>query len=109
MSKTPIDNRQTPRVLTSVPCFFGMKGDATHSGTITSLSEKGCFVKTKAVATKDQTIFLHLCLSDKQRIATEGIVVYHINDIGFGALFTEIKAVDQSAINEFVERFLSSK
>lgn len=105
----PVDNRQTPRILTSVPCSFGMNEEATHNATITSLSAKGCFVKTKAVATTGQTIFLRLCLSDEQRLSIKGIVVYHIDDIGFGALFTEIKAADQSAVAAFVKHALSSQ
>ncbi len=108
MNTMPIDNRKTPRVLTSVPCFFGMNEDMERNGTITSLSAKGCFVKTKAVAAKGQTIFLDLCLSDEQRLSIEGIVVYHVDDIGFGALFTKIKAADETAVDEFVKRSLSS-
>ncbi len=107
MNTMTIDNRQTPRILTSVPCFFGMKRDATSNGTITSLSAKGCFVKTKAVATTGQAIFLSFGLPGEQQLSIEGMVVYHIDDIGFGALFTEIKAADQSAVDEFLKRALS--
>lgn len=102
-----IDNRQTPRILTSVPCFFGMSEDTKSSGTITSLSEKGCFVKTKAVATTGQTIFISLSLSGEQLLPVKGVVIYHLDDIGFGALFTEIKPADQIAVGEFLKHSLS--
>lgn len=109
MNTMTADNRQTPRILTSVPCFFGMNKDVPRNGVITSLSANGCFVKTKAVVAKSQTIFLDLCLPDEQRLPTEGFVLYRIDGIGFGLLFTEIKVADQSAVDEFVKRFLSSK
>jgi len=109
MNTMTVDNRQTLRILTFVPCFFGMNEDPTRNGTITSLSAKGCFVKTKAVAAEGQTIFLSLCLSDEQRLSIEGIVVYHVDDIGFGVLFTEINAENQIAVDEFLKRSLSSK
>ncbi len=109
MNPMTIDNRQTPRVLTSVPCFFGMSEDRKSSGTITSLSAKGCFVKTKAVATTGQTIFISLCLSEEQQLPVKGVVIYHVDDIGFGTLFTEIKPADQIAVDEFLKHSLSSE
>lgn len=76
---------------------------------VTSLSTKGCFIKTKAVAVKDQTLFLNLRLSDEQQVLLKATVIYHINDIGFGLLFTEKPAEDQRVLDEFMERALSSK
>ncbi len=109
MDTMTVDNRQTPRILTSVPCSYGLNENATRNGTITSLSTNGCFVKTKAVAATGQTIFLVFCLPDEQRLSIKIAVIYHIDDIGFGAIFTQIKAADQSAVDDFLEHSLSSK
>ncbi|MFN2454332.1 MAG: PilZ domain-containing protein [Pyrinomonadaceae bacterium] len=97
------DHRQTQRSLTSLPCAFGVTPDMPCSGTITNISRKGCFVKTKDIVVKGNTLYINVRLPENRRLQLGGNVVYHLNDIGFGLLFDDVAVEDQLVLDELVE------
>src|SRR3954469_22031705 len=83
------DSRKTTRVKTTMSCIFGVTQDTPRSGTVTSISLSGCFVKTKGWATKGQKLYFRLWLPEGRWLPLQGTVLYHLETIGFGLSFEE--------------------
>ena len=96
------DVRKTKRVKISLSCIFGVTQDTPRSGTVTSISGSGCFVKTKGWASKDQQMHLRLWLPAGGWLRLQGIVLYHLEGIGFGLLFDDLGPEDASALKSLI-------
>lgn len=82
--------KRIERVKTDLQCSWGLTDACPRNGKITSLSLKGCFVKTTAAATDGQTIFLNCWMPSNRWELLCGKVIYHIEKIGFGFNFKEL-------------------
>jgi hypothetical protein len=98
MSTVQTDTRRNRRVKASIPCIYGSTADATRSGTVTSLSAAGCFVRTTAYAGKGQLMHVRLWLPAEQWLPLRGEVLYTLEGIGFGLGFVELTANDCDAV-----------
>ena len=98
------DNRTNLRVKVFISCTFGPNPDTPRSGTVTSISVIGCFVKTKGWATKGQRMHLRLWLPEGQWLPLQGTVLYHMERVGFGLTFDEIGLEDEMKIKVLVSQ-----
>ena len=98
------DKRTNHRVKSFISCTFGPNSDTPRSGTVTSISVLGCFVKTKGWATKGQKMYLRLWLPEGQWLPLQGTVLYHMERVGFGLTFDEISADEEMKIREVVSQ-----
>lgn len=104
-----LDTRQNSRVKTSISCTFGPNQDTPRSGTVTSLSVSGCFVKTKGWVTKGDRMHLKLWLPEGRWLPLQGTVHYHLEAIGFGLLFAEVDSDGESKLKMLVSQGESPK
>lgn len=102
MSTTTQNTRDNTRVKTSLPCSFGPSPSTPRNGTVTSLSISGCFIKTKVWVTKGQKMYLRLWLPEERWLRLQGEILYHLEAIGFGILFSEVGAEDESILQDLV-------
>ena len=98
------DTRTNPRVKTAISCNFGPNPDTPRSGTVTSMSALGCFVKTKGWTTKGQKVHLRLWLPEGQWLRLQGTVIYHMEGIGFGLTYDDVGRDDEMKIKELVSQ-----
>ena len=84
------NGKQQTRFLADLSCAFGPTPDAPRSGTITSIGLKECFVKTKAIVTPGQEIFVRVWMPEKCWLRLSGRVKYHMERVGFGVIFDEL-------------------
>lgn len=98
------NSRKNRRVKTAISCIFGTTPDTPRSGTVTSLSVSGCFVKTKTWASNSAEMHIRLWLPAERWLPLHGTVLYHLDHIGFGLLFTDVSPDDESILNMLVER-----
>src|SRR4051812_17683838 len=96
--------RKNQRVKTSISCIFGVTPDTPRSGTVTSLSTSGCFVKTKVWSTNTPTMHIRLWLPTERWLRLQGTVLYHLDHIGFGLHFTGITPEDETIISTLIEQ-----
>lgn len=100
-----INSRNNQRVKTKLDCIFGVTEDTPRSGTVTSLSLAGCFVKTKVWATNAPNMHIRLWLESKHDwLRLQGAVLYHLDHIGFGLLFRDLSPADESILQMLVEQ-----
>lgn len=81
------DRKRQTRFITDLSCTFGATPDAPRSGKITSLSSTGCFVKTKAMVTKRQPLFLRIWMPENRWLRLRGEVNYSMEGVGFSLGF----------------------
>jgi hypothetical protein len=110
MSTTTTQNtRENSRVKTSLACTFGPSPATPRNGTVTSLSTSGCFVKTKVWITKGQKMYLRLWLPEERWLRLQGEILYHLEEIGFGILFIDVGAEEESILRDLVGRAATLK
>jgi hypothetical protein len=105
LTKVTAKSRNNQRVKTKLDCIFGVTEDTPRSGTVTSLSMAGCFVKTKVWATNAPNMHIRLWLeSERDWLRLQGAVLYHLDHIGFGLLFRDLSTTDESILQMLVEQ-----
>lgn len=82
--------REAGRVATSLECDWGFTDDSPRNGLITSLSARNCFVKTKAIATEGQQVFVKCWLPSERWLSLRGTVRSCIQRVGFSVSFDDL-------------------
>lgn len=96
--------REVERVNAFIPVSWGVAGEGFHRGVITSLSIKGCLVKSDIVAAlAGKTIIIQFVV-DSQFIKLHGEVIYYLRNVGFGVQFTEEAGPHQVLLADMVEQ-----
>lgn len=93
------------RVKTDVQCGWGLTDACARNGKITSLSLRGCFVKTTAMASDGQAIFVNCWLPSHRWLLLSGTVLYHIEKIGFGLAFPDLDEEQRDALSGLIEYY----
>lgn len=97
------EKSQASRVFVSLPCTFGITEDTPRSGTATSLSVTGCFVKTRALAAKGDELFIKFWMPELRWLPLRGTVLYSMEGIGFGLRFGQLTPDEQNSISRLME------
>ena len=97
--------RETRRIKTDLSCNWGLTDACPRNGKITSLSHKGCFVKTTAITTDGQIVYVNCWLPERRWMMLCGTVIYHIEKIGFGLNFTGLNEEQKETISSLIERY----
>ncbi len=100
--------RINSRVKADIACSWGLTDACPRNGKITSFSNRGCFVKTTAVATDGQTIFVNCWLPERRWLMLRGEVIYHLEKIGFGLIFTELNDEQKQAVASLIEHYVNN-
>lgn len=109
MSETYPNKRENARVKVKLSCTFGPTEDTPRSGTVTSISSRGCFVQTRAWAEKGARMFLRIWLPQRSWLLIPSSVLYHMDKIGIGLRFDELSAEDVEALRDLVEEKASEE
>jgi Tfp pilus assembly protein PilZ len=98
------DKRNSKRVVMSLEIKWGRSEEYLRNGRITSMSLRGCFIQTKAMAIKGTTVLLNLWLPERKWYSLPGEVIYVMEKIGFGVRFNDLTDEDAALINTFIEK-----
>src|SRR2546423_163841 len=99
--------REARRIKVSLSCNWGGTADCPRSGTITSISLKGCFVQTKAAISEGQALYMNCWLPSRRWFPLRGQIVYHLPRVGFGLVFTELSENDCEMLNLLMDYYES--
>lgn len=97
--------RDIKRVKTDLSCNWGLTDACPRNGKITSLSLKGCFVKTTAITTDGQIVYVNCWLPERRWVLLCGTVIYHIEKIGFGLNFTGLDQEQKETLAALIEHY----
>ena len=79
----------------------GLKG--RKPGTISDLSNTGCFVMCSGEVEDGETVKIFLPLADGMKVQFWGEVVNHLYEIGFGLRFIELSEAQKDFLEKFIE------
>ena len=102
MMNTQSKKGQDGREKVSLPCSFGMSDDAPRKGTVTSLSVKRCFVRTKAWAKDGMELHVKLWLPEERWLPLRATVLYCMEKVGFELLFDNPTPGETEALRALV-------
>jgi hypothetical protein len=102
MSETKPDARKQTRVQVALSCTFGLSDDTPRSGTVTSLSLRGCFVKTRAWAERGMEMHVKIWLPEQRWLLLRGAVLYHMEKIGFGLSFRDLTPGESNTLDALI-------
>ncbi len=69
-----------------------------RSGTVSDLSEAGCFVLSGGDISDGETVRLFMPLTDGMRVEFSGTVANHVFEIGFAVLFRNLTQAQKNMI-----------
>jgi hypothetical protein len=95
------------RAKVSVSCAFGPTEDTPRSANVTSLSIRGCFVKTRAWSERGTEMFIRIWReSERDWLTLRATVLYHMEKIGFGLRFDDVTPEAEASLRAIIEEAL---
>lgn len=95
------DRRNTTRYAANVDVYWeSLSGRQT--GTISDISETGCFVLCSGAVEDGEYIRVYFLLHDKTEISLPGKVVNHIYEIGFALQFSALSLNERSFLKKYI-------
>jgi len=102
MSAVAQNYRRTPRVRASIPVQLDLTRRYAFSGTVVSLSTRGCLIETGIAEQLDKKdVFIRLQLPQHRLVPLQGRVIYWIGN-KCGVEFTELTSKEKGMLVELV-------
>ncbi len=95
------DRRSARRFTVTIDIEWERSGDR-HPGTISDLSEGGCFVLTGIEVEDGDEIGLFLPIGDGMKVQYIGTVTNHVYEIGFAANFTRVSEAQRNVLRSYL-------
>lgn len=107
MKKELTDRRQSgerrgaKRYSVSIEIDFDRTGER-HLGTISDLSEGGCFVLSGVEVTDGEEIGIYLPIGDGMKAQIGGVITNHVYEIGFAVRFTVLSEPQRNVLRNYL-------
>jgi hypothetical protein len=75
-----------------------------RTGSISDISEKGCFVLSSGDVTDGEPVKLYLPLADGMKVEFTGIIANHVYEIGFAVRFDRLNSYQIELIRSLMGR-----
>jgi hypothetical protein len=75
-----------------------------RSGSISDISEKGCFVLSSGDVTDGEPVRLYIPLADGMKVEFSGIVANHVFEIGFAVQFDPLNSAQLDLLRSLMGR-----
>ncbi len=99
--------RSVPRISTALPAR-GVRGGTDRSGSIVSLSERGCCLRTTEALPGDGNLQLEFTLPSGGLVNTSASPRYRTHN-NTGLMFDRLPEISRSAISEFINHSLTAR
>ncbi len=95
------DRRSARRFTVTIDIEWEYSGER-HPGTISDLSEGGCFVLTGVEVQDGDEVGLFLPIGDGMRVQYIGTITNHFHEIGFAARFTRLSEAQRNVLRSYL-------
>ena len=95
------DRRSSRRYTVTIDMEWEYLGDR-HPGTISDLSEGGCFVLTGVEVQDGDEVGLLLPIGDGMKVQYIGTITNHVHEIGFAASFTRVSEAQRNVLRSYL-------
>src|SRR5688500_16060873 len=91
------DRRTAKRYTVTIDIEWELSGER-HPGTISDLSETGCFVLTGVEVEDGAEVGIFLPIGDGMKVQYRGTITNHVDEIGFAASFTSVSEAQRNVL-----------
>lgn len=95
------DRRTTKRYTVTIDVEWERSGQR-YPGTISDLSEGGCFVLTGVEVEDGDEVGVFLPIGDGMKVQYAGIVTNNVREIGFAARFTRVSEAQRNVLRSYL-------
>ncbi|MEQ1764227.1 MAG: PilZ domain-containing protein [Pyrinomonadaceae bacterium] len=95
------DRRSAKRYRVTIDIEWEHVGER-HPGTISDLSEAGCFVLTGVVIQDGDEVGLLLPIGDGMKVQYIGTITNHVDEIGFAVNFTRVSEAQRNVLRSYL-------
>ena len=95
------DRRSARRYTVTIDIEWEYAGER-HPGTISDLSERGCFVLTGVEVADGDEVGVLLPIGDGMKVQYAGTVTNHVDEIGFAANFTSVSEAQRNVLRSYL-------
>lgn len=95
------DRRSSKRYTVTIDIEWEMAGQR-YPGTISDLSEGGCFVLTGVEVEDGTEVGLFLPIGDGMKVQYIGTVTNHVYEIGFATHFTRVSEAQRNVLRSYL-------
>lgn len=95
------DRRSARRFTVTIDIEWEHSGQR-HPGTISDLSEGGCFVLTGIEVQDGDEVGVLLPIGDGMKVQYAGTVTNHVYEIGFAASFTSVSEAQRNVLRNYL-------
>jgi len=95
------DRRSARRYTVTIDIEWEHSGER-HPGTISDLSEGGCFVLTGVEVEDGDEVGLLLPIGDGMKVQYIGTITNHVYEIGFAASFTRVSEAQRNVLRSYL-------
>ena len=95
------DRRSSKRFTVTINIEWELSGQR-HPGTISDLSEGGCFVLTGIEVEDGDEVGLFIPIGDGMKVQYVGTVTNHVYEIGFAAQFTRVSEAQRNVLRSYL-------
>ena len=95
------DRRSSKRFAVTIDIEWERSGER-HPGTISDLSEGGCFVLTGIEVEDGDEVGLYLPIGDGMKVQYVGTVTNHVYEIGFAVSFTRVSEAQRNVLRSYL-------
>ena len=96
------ERRSESRVRLAVDVEWDLN-DGTHSGTLSDLTSKGCFILASGFFDEGATVRVGFPTSDGGTVDIVGVIANQFPDIGFALRFVDLTDAQQEFLKTFAE------
>jgi hypothetical protein len=100
--KSGDDRRRTPRFAVNLDIEWE-NHDGRRSGTLSDISEEGCFVLSEVDVSDGELVKLFIPLTDGMKVEFMGQVANFVYEIGFAVNFLSLSDAQKEFLASFVE------
>src|SRR5690348_9597176 len=95
------DRRSSKRYTVTIDMEWEMAGER-HPGTISDLSEGGCFVLTGVEVEDGAEVGVLLPIGDGMKVQYIGTITNHVYEIGFAVNFTRVSEAQRNVLRSYL-------
>ena len=95
------DRRSSRRYTVTIDIEWELSGER-YPGTISDLSESGCFVLTGVEVEDGAEVGVFLPIGDGMKVQYIGSITNHVYEIGFAAKFTRVSEAQRNVLRSYL-------
>lgn len=98
------ERRSKSRYTVDLPVEWEGANSARHTGSLSDISDGGCFVLSSGEVRNDEPVRVFIPLGDGMKVQFDGKVANYVFEIGFGVKFDPLSQAQQELLTNLLKK-----